>query len=48
MRVQNGAATYLRVKSATQKLGNIKIPALDREQGWSEKFIPPERRRPGG
>jgi hypothetical protein len=38
MRVQNGAATYLRVKSATQKLGNIKIPALDREQGWSEKF----------
>ena len=37
-RVQNGAATYLRVRSATQKLGDIKIPALDREQGWGERF----------
>ena len=39
MRVQNAAATYLRVKSATQTLGDIKIPALDREQGWSERFM---------
>lgn len=38
MRVHDGAATYLRVKSATQRLGDIKIPALDREQGWSERF----------
>ena len=38
MRVRNGAATYLRVKSAAQILGDIKIPALDREQGWSERF----------
>lgn len=38
MRVHNGAATYLRVKSATQTLGDIKIPALDRFQGWSEAF----------
>jgi len=37
-RVQSGAETYLRVKSATQTLGDIKIPALDREQGWSERF----------
>ena len=37
-RVQNAAATYLRVKSATQILGDIKIPALDRDQGWSERF----------
>ena len=37
-RVQDGAATYLRVKSTTQTLGDIKIPALDREQGWSERF----------
>ncbi|HUR80028.1 MAG TPA: GH3 auxin-responsive promoter family protein [Thermoanaerobaculia bacterium] len=35
-RVRNGAANYLRVKSATQTLGAIKIPALDRDQGWSE------------
>jgi hypothetical protein len=46
MRVRDGAATYLRVKSATQKLGDIKIPALDREQGWGERFS--DRRRPGG
>jgi hypothetical protein len=39
MRVRNAAATYLRVKSATQTLGDIKIPALDREQGWSEHFV---------
>ncbi|MGZ5443957.1 MAG: hypothetical protein ACXW5U_03490 [Thermoanaerobaculia bacterium] len=39
MRVHDGAATYLRVKSATQRLGDIKIPALDREQGWSERFV---------
>ena len=38
MRVRNAAATYLRVKSATQTLGDIKIPALDREQGWTERF----------
>jgi hypothetical protein len=38
MRVSNGAATYLRVKSATQNLGDIKIPALDREQGWTAHF----------
>ncbi|HEX6097990.1 MAG TPA: GH3 auxin-responsive promoter family protein [Thermoanaerobaculia bacterium] len=38
MRVRNGAETYLRVKSATQILGDIKIPALDREQGWSDRF----------
>ena len=37
-RVRNAAATYLRVKSATQTLGDIKIPALDRQQGWSEEF----------
>lgn len=37
-RVRNGAATYLRFRSETQKLGDIKIPALDREQGWGEKF----------
>lgn len=40
MRIRDGAATYLRVKSATQKLGDIKIPALDREQGWSVCFTP--------
>lgn len=38
MRVRDGASTYLRVKSATQTLGDIKIPALDREGGWSERF----------
>ena len=38
MRIRDGAATYLRVKSATQILGDIKIPALDREQGWGERF----------
>jgi hypothetical protein len=38
MRVCHGAETYLRAKAATQTLGDIKIPALDREQGWSEKF----------
>lgn len=38
MRVHNAAATYLRVKSTTQTLGDIKIPALDREQGWTEHF----------
>lgn len=41
MRVRNGAETYLRVKSAAQTLGDIKIPALDREQGWSERFASP-------
>jgi hypothetical protein len=40
MRIRDGAATYLRVKSATQTLGDIKIPALDREQGWSVCFTP--------
>lgn len=38
MRVHDGAATYLRVKSATQTLGDIKIPALDRERGWGAAF----------
>lgn len=38
MRVRNGAATYLRVKSSTQTLGDIKIPALERERGWGERF----------
>ena len=38
MRVRDAAATYLRTKSATQLLGDIKIPALDREQGWGEHF----------
>lgn len=38
MRVRDAAATYLRVKSATQALGDIKIPALDREAGWGERF----------
>lgn len=38
MRVRHGAETYLRVRSEKQTLGDIKIPALDREQGWSEKF----------
>ena len=37
-RVHNGAATYLRVRSATQTLGDIKIPALDRQSGWTERF----------
>lgn len=32
-RVRDAAATYLRVKSATQTLGDIKIPALD--AAWS-------------
>ncbi len=35
-RVRNGAASYLRVKSATQRLGDIKIPALDRDRGWTQ------------
>ena len=39
MRVHNAAATYLRAKSATQLLGDIKIPTLDREQGWTAKFV---------
>jgi hypothetical protein len=38
MRVHDGAATYLRVKATTQTLGDIKIPALDRDQGWSTHF----------
>ncbi|HEY0371565.1 MAG TPA: GH3 auxin-responsive promoter family protein, partial [Thermoanaerobaculia bacterium] len=38
MRIRDGAATYLRIKSAKQSLGDIKIPALDREQGWSDRF----------
>jgi hypothetical protein len=37
-RVHNAAATYLRIKSATQPLGTIKIPALDRDQGWAARF----------
>jgi GH3 auxin-responsive promoter len=41
MRVRNGAETYLRVKSAAQHLGDIKIPALDREQGWGDRFASP-------
>lgn len=38
MRVRNAAATYLRVRSQTQTLGDIKIPALDRDQGWTAHF----------
>lgn len=38
MRVRDGAATYLRARAATQPLGTIKVPALDREQGWRERF----------
>ena len=38
LRVHAGAATYLRERAATQRLGDIKIPALDREQGWSERY----------
>ncbi|HVE71410.1 MAG TPA: GH3 auxin-responsive promoter family protein [Thermoanaerobaculia bacterium] len=37
-RVHNAAATYLRVRSEHQTLGDIKIPALDREAGWGERF----------
>jgi GH3 auxin-responsive promoter len=37
-RVHNAAAAYLRVKSERQTLGDIKIPAVDRDQGWSEHF----------
>ncbi len=37
-RIRDGAAAYLRVRSATQTLGDIKIPALDRETGWSDRF----------
>jgi hypothetical protein len=35
-RVRDGAATYLRAKSATQTLGDIKIPALDPH--WKGQF----------
>ena len=38
MRVRNAASTYLRARNVTQVLGNIKIPALDRDQGWTERF----------
>ena len=38
MRVRNATETYLREKAATQTLGDIKIPALDREQGWGVVF----------
>jgi hypothetical protein len=38
LRVRDGAATYLRVRGAYQTLGDIKIPALDREQGWTTRF----------
>lgn len=38
LRVREGAATYLRVKAATQALGDIKIPALDRDQGWTRHY----------
>lgn len=38
LRVRGGAASYLRARSATQNLGDIKIPALDREQGWGARF----------
>ena len=37
-RVRNGVATYLAARAATQRLGTIKIPALDREQGWGGRF----------
>ena len=38
MHVRDAASTYLRVKAETQTLGDIKIPALDREQGWTTHF----------
>ncbi len=38
MRVRHGAETYLRVRAEKQTLGDIKIPALDREQGWNDEF----------
>ena len=38
MHVHNGPSIYLAVKARRQTLGDIKIPALDREQGWTERF----------
>ena len=35
---KNGISAYLTARAATQTLGNIKIPALDRDQGWSDRF----------
>ena len=37
-RVSGASSTYLQVRAESQILGNIKIPALDREQGWSGRF----------
>jgi len=37
-RVRDGAATYLRAKSATQALGTIKIPAVDGDPRWTARF----------
>jgi hypothetical protein len=37
-RIRDGAATYLRIRSERQALGDIKIPALDREGGWKRRF----------
>jgi hypothetical protein len=37
-RVHDGAATYLRTKSATQPLGTIKIPAVDASSDWTARF----------
>lgn len=35
---RNGATAYLTARASTQTLGDIKIPALDRDQGWSARF----------
>jgi hypothetical protein len=37
-RVAHAASRYLAYRAESQILGNIKIPALDREQGWSARF----------
>ena len=35
---REGAASYLTSCAQTQTLGDIKIPALDRDQGWTRRF----------
>jgi hypothetical protein len=37
-RVAHAASRYLAYRAESQILGNIKIPALDREQGWTTRF----------
>lgn len=43
MRVVHAASRYLAFRAESQVLGTIKIPALDREQGWSARFDSPLR-----